>query len=110
MARPRVHEVAKELGLTSKEVLAHLESIGAPAKSHSSAIDESVADRVRADLANGAGPQTQAAAPDTSGAAPDASAPGAGETGPSAGDLATAEPAPSPTAARDVSIESPPRV
>ena len=53
MAKPRVHEVAKELGLSSKEVLAHLEKIGNPVKSHSSTIDESVADRVRTDLANG---------------------------------------------------------
>ena len=75
MARPRVHEVAKELGLTSKEVLAHLESIGAPAKSHSSAIDESVAERVRADLGNGAATVT-------------AVEPAAGEP-----DVATAEPA-----------------
>ncbi|MGH2819635.1 MAG: translation initiation factor IF-2 N-terminal domain-containing protein, partial [Actinomycetota bacterium] len=40
MARPRVHEVAKELGLSSKEVLAHLEKIGEPVKSHSSSIEE----------------------------------------------------------------------
>jgi len=56
MARPRVHEVAKELGLTSKEVLSHLESIGEPAKSHSSTIDESLADRVRHELGNGLAP------------------------------------------------------
>jgi translation initiation factor IF-2 len=62
MARPRVHEVAKELGLTSKEVLAHLERIGAPAKSHSSAIDESVAERVRAELANGVRPPSSESA------------------------------------------------
>jgi translation initiation factor IF-2 len=54
MARPRVHEVAKELGLTSKEVLAHLEKIGQPVKSHSSAIDEDLAQRVRAELGDGA--------------------------------------------------------
>ncbi len=53
MAKPRVHEIAKELGLSSKEVLAHLDEIGDPATSHSSTIDEEVADRVRADLGNG---------------------------------------------------------
>ena len=73
MARPRVHEVAKELGLTSKEVLAHLERIGAPAKSHSSAIEESVAERVRAELTNGT-PTSQPAA-----AAPTAAQPTARE-------------------------------
>ncbi|HEX2057053.1 MAG TPA: translation initiation factor IF-2 [Actinomycetota bacterium] len=56
MAKPRVHEVAKELGLSSKEVLAHLEQIGQPAKSHSSSIDEDLAARVRSELGNGAAP------------------------------------------------------
>ena len=54
MAKPRVHEVAKELGLTSKEVLAHLSKIGQPVKSHSSSIEESLAERVRSELGNGA--------------------------------------------------------
>jgi translation initiation factor IF-2 len=61
MAKPRVHEVAKELGVTSKEVLAHLEKIGEPAKSHSSSVEEAVAERVRAELGNGAAPATSAA-------------------------------------------------
>jgi translation initiation factor IF-2 len=56
MAKPRVHEVAKELGLTSKEVLAHLEQIGQPAKSHSSTIDEDLAARVKTELGKGAAP------------------------------------------------------
>ncbi|MDQ3985843.1 MAG: translation initiation factor IF-2 [Actinomycetota bacterium] len=63
MAKPRVHEVAKELGLTSKEVLAHLEKIGNPVKSHSSTIDESVAERVRSDLGDGAAPAAKKAPP-----------------------------------------------
>ncbi|MGH2778227.1 MAG: translation initiation factor IF-2 N-terminal domain-containing protein, partial [Actinomycetota bacterium] len=61
MAKPRVHEVAKELGLTSKEVLAHLSKIGQPVKSHSSSIEESLAERVRSELGNGA--KTEAAEP-----------------------------------------------
>ena len=61
MAKPRVHEVAKELGLTSKEVLAHLEKIGQPAKSHSSSIEESLADRVRSELSNGSKTEKKAA-------------------------------------------------
>ena len=64
MAKPRVHEVAKELGLSSKEVLAHLEQIGQPAKSHSSSIDEELAARVRSELGNGAAPAEPAAAPE----------------------------------------------
>jgi translation initiation factor IF-2 len=63
MARPRVHEVAKELGLTSKEVLAHLEKIGQPVKSHSSAIDEDLAQRLRAELGDGATGAAKEAAP-----------------------------------------------
>jgi translation initiation factor IF-2 len=63
MARPRVHEVAKELGLTSKEVLAHLEKIGQPVKSHSSAIDEDLAQRVRTELGDGGTGATEDAAP-----------------------------------------------
>ena len=62
MAKPRVHEVAKELGLTSKEVLAHLDKIGESVKSHASTIDESVAERVRTDLSsNGKKPAAKAA-------------------------------------------------
>ncbi|HEU4487760.1 MAG TPA: translation initiation factor IF-2 [Actinomycetota bacterium] len=56
MTRQRVNEVARELGLSSKEVLRHLEEIGHPVKSHSSALDEDVAARVRADLGAGAEP------------------------------------------------------
>ena len=61
MAKPRVHEVAKELGLTSKEVLAHLEKIGQPVKSHSSSIEEALADRVRSELSNGSKVEKKAA-------------------------------------------------
>ncbi|CAN5588943.1 hypothetical protein BH20ACT23_BH20ACT23_23880 [soil metagenome] len=63
MAKPRVHEVAKELGLTSKEVLAHLEKIGQPVKSHSSTIEESLADRVKTELSNGSKTESKKAAP-----------------------------------------------
>ncbi|HEV3472890.1 MAG TPA: translation initiation factor IF-2 [Actinomycetota bacterium] len=63
MAKPRVHEVAKELGLTSKEVLAHLEKIGEAVKSHASTIEEPVAERVRKDLGNGAAAPAKATAP-----------------------------------------------
>jgi translation initiation factor IF-2 len=70
MAKPRVHELAKELGLTSKEVLAHLEKIGQAVKSHSSTVDESVADQVRTDLANGAAPAKPAPKKEAKKAAP----------------------------------------
>ena len=71
MAKPRVHEVAKELGLSSKEVLAHLEKMGNPVKSHSSTIDESLAERVRTELGNGAAaPAPEKAKPAKAEAAP----------------------------------------
>ena len=60
MAKPRVHELAKELGLTSKEVLAHLEKIGAAVKSHSSTVDEDTAAKLRSELGNGSAPKTAA--------------------------------------------------
>ncbi|MEA2517356.1 MAG: translation initiation factor [Actinomycetota bacterium] len=60
MANPRVHEVAKELGLTSKEVLAHLDKIGEGVKSHASTITEDVAARLKADL-SGNGAKTEKA-------------------------------------------------
>ena len=65
MARPRVNEIARELGLTSKEVLRHLEEIGHPVKSHSSAVDEDIAARLRADMggASVAAPEVQTPAP-----------------------------------------------
>ena len=65
MAKPRVHELAKELGLTSKEVLAHLEKIGAAVKSHASTVDEDTAAQVRSDLGNGAAPAKKTTAKKT---------------------------------------------
>lgn len=51
---PRVHEVAKELGVSSKDVLARLEEMGTPASSHSSSIDDGTADRLKASWGDGA--------------------------------------------------------
>lgn len=52
---PRVYEVARELGVSSKEVLAHLERMGAPVGSHSASIDDATAARVRTELSDGTG-------------------------------------------------------
>ncbi|MGH2753436.1 MAG: translation initiation factor IF-2 [Actinomycetota bacterium] len=91
MARPRVHEVAKELGLSSKEVLAHLEKIGEAVKSHSSTIDEAVAERVKKELSGGgkASPKAERGPKAT---ASKAAAPAA-ETKPAAKPKPTAKPA-----------------
>jgi translation initiation factor IF-2 len=53
MAKKRVHEIAKEQGLTSKEVLAKLNAAGIQAKAAASSVEE--ADALAA-LGNGAGP------------------------------------------------------
>ncbi|MDQ4095148.1 MAG: signal peptidase I, partial [Actinomycetota bacterium] len=45
-----------ELGVSSKEVLERLDRMGEPASSHSSSIDDGVAERLRRDMSNGDGP------------------------------------------------------
>jgi translation initiation factor IF-2 len=100
MAKPRVHEVAKELGLSSKEVLAHLEKIGNPVKSHSSSIDEAVAERVRSDLGNGAAAPAPAAAEPASKPAPAAAKPAPAPA-------AAEQPAPAPEPAAEPAAEEP---
>src|SRR6478609_3121250 len=61
MAKKRVHEIAKEQGLTSKEVLAKLNAAGIEAKAAASSVEE--ADALAA-LGNGAAPADAAAAAD----------------------------------------------
>ena len=65
--KTRVHELAKELGVTSKQVLATLADLGEPAKSASASLAADLADRVRAALAGSApaedAPAEQASAP-----------------------------------------------
>ncbi len=39
MAKPRVHEIAKEFGITSKELLAHLNDIGEYVRGPSSTLE-----------------------------------------------------------------------
>ena len=53
---PRVHEIAKELGVSSKEVLTKLDQMGEPAASHSSAIDDGVAARLKQEISDGGFP------------------------------------------------------
>lgn len=51
MAKPRVHEIAKELGITSREALFWLDKIGENARGPSSTLETSVAQRLREHLA-----------------------------------------------------------
>jgi len=59
MSKKRVHEIAKEHGLSSKELLEKLHAAGVDAKAAASSIEES--DAVRALAANGAAPNGNAA-------------------------------------------------
>ncbi len=43
----RVHELAKELGMTNQEVVDLCGVLGVPVKSHSSSLNEAYADMVR---------------------------------------------------------------
>ena len=63
MAKMRVHELAKELGLSSKETIAKLAELGVEVKSHSSSVSEAEADRLRSTRNGGAPAPASAAKP-----------------------------------------------
>ena len=69
MAKRRVHEIAKEKGISSKEVLAALQAAGLNVKAAASSVDESVALKAL-EAANGGAPAAQAEAPAATEAAP----------------------------------------
>jgi len=48
-----VYEIAKELGVPSKDLLAKLSSMGVEAKSHSSTVTQDVADKLRSSAGGG---------------------------------------------------------
>ncbi len=52
MANMRVHELAKEFGMTSKELLEHLHELKIPAKNHASTLIEPYVDKIRKELAD----------------------------------------------------------
>jgi signal peptidase I len=52
---PRVHELAKELGVSSREVMDRLDLLGYPVSSHASSIGDPAAAEVRREFANGYG-------------------------------------------------------
>ncbi|WP_172407006.1 translation initiation factor IF-2 N-terminal domain-containing protein, partial [Clavibacter michiganensis] len=94
MAKPRVHEIAAEIGVDSKTALAKLKEMGEFVKGPSSSIEPPVARKLKAAL-EAAGLTGQAAAP---AAAPSsAPRPGARSSAPKPGGRPT--PGPQPTAA-----------
>ncbi|MDA8227787.1 MAG: translation initiation factor IF-2 N-terminal domain-containing protein, partial [Desulfitobacterium hafniense] len=50
MTNVRVHELAKELNLSSKDIINKLVGLGVDVKNHLSAVEKSDADRLRAQL------------------------------------------------------------
>ncbi len=50
MAKKRVYELAKELGMENKDLIAHLEKLGITVKSHSSSLEDAEVERVREDI------------------------------------------------------------
>ncbi len=97
MAKPRVHEIAAEIGVDSKTALAKLKEMGEFVKGPSSSIEPPVARKLKAAL-EAAGLTGQAAAP---AAAPSsAPRPGARSSAPKPGGRPT--PGPQPTAAPEV--------
>lgn len=50
MAKKRVHELAKELGMENKDLIAHLERLGITVKSHASTLEDHEIERIREDL------------------------------------------------------------
>jgi hypothetical protein len=63
MSKVRVYELAKELGIESKQLLAHLRGMGEFVRSASSPLEPPVARKVRETFASGARPSTSMARP-----------------------------------------------
>jgi translation initiation factor IF-2 len=117
MSKKRVHEIAKEQGLSSKELLEKLAAAGVAAKAAASSVDE--ADALRAIGANGASatatvekpapaqtPAPQAAkAPASAGAATTSTQPAATATGEKDAPASDAAPAPPTDQATDAQGE-----
>ena len=91
MAKVRVHELAKELGITSKDAVAKLQEMGEFVRSASSTIEAPVVRKLRAAFPN--------AAPAAPKAAPAAKAPAAARQTPSPAAPKPAGTKPAPAAA-----------
>ena len=53
MGKLKVHELAKELGVQSKEIIAKANELGAKISSHLSSIDDDMANKIRKKYLNG---------------------------------------------------------
>jgi translation initiation factor IF-2 len=70
MAKKRVHEIAKERGISSKDVIAVLQKAGLDVKAAASSVDERDIERAFGGGSNGADAAAPAAAPEDGAAAP----------------------------------------
>ncbi|MCQ9367740.1 translation initiation factor IF-2 [Brevibacterium sp. 50QC2O2] len=112
MAKPRVHELAKELGTTSKDVLAKLQEMGEFVRSASSTVEAPVVRRLKESYGSSDKADKPAKAAPKPGAKPAAPKPGARAPKPGAasGHAAPkpgAKPAPKPGAAHHERHETP---
>jgi translation initiation factor IF-2 len=105
MAKKRVHEIAKERGIPSKEVLSVLQSAGVQVKAAASSVDEDDIRRAFEGGGNGAGAPADTAAPE----APEAPPPRERAPRSVAPDGAAPEAAPEPRAPRDGGQQRPTR-
>jgi len=53
MTKKRVYEIAKELGLENRELIARLEAMGITGKTHSSSLEEGEVERIYKELRSG---------------------------------------------------------
>lgn len=97
MAKPRVHEIAKELGIPSKEAVAKLQELGEFVKGASSTLEPPVVKKLRAAFPKAAASVEAPAAEKKDAAAPKAAPkPGASAPKPGAGNPKPGAPAPKP--------------
>ncbi|MDT7568991.1 MAG: translation initiation factor, partial [Pseudonocardiales bacterium] len=85
--KARVHELAKELGVTSKQVLSKLQDLGEYVKSPSSTVEAPVARKLRDSLSGGGG--ADGGRGQARGRRPGQARPGPGGSAPAAGSPAT---------------------
>lgn len=105
MAKPRVHEIAKELGIPSKEAVAKLQELGEFVKGASSTLEPPVVKKLRAAFPN-AGASAEATAAEKKAATP-ASAPKSGASAPKPGASAPKPGAPAPKPATPAAPAAP---
>jgi translation initiation factor IF-2 len=105
LARKRVHQIAKEHGLTSKQVLAALQAAGVEAKAAASSVEEEVARKALAASDGGAGAAPEPAEAET---APSGAAASSASAKPDSGDGAGTTADSPPRAERTVRPVRPP--